>query len=374
MPPPTPPPYIPRANLQALESRRWGTHPGQPYTVFDDKATIPREYWTWVPTGTEPPDGWPVIVWLHDEGDSAQTASANSPVEDDNFGDLRTSHICIIVSGQSADINPNGFTFEGWSPTYNNSEACIPTIPNPLGCRLATNDVTFLTTTFLDHLTSNFSNIDGNKFKFLGVGIASTLLYNMLASNSDPRITHVAMISTTMLKSPPQAYMSGVENGKEIYAMNQVDNDGPTYATPVPIPMPSMVPERRIFWTGAAGQADGQRATPALGGFATEHYIHAGRDGMSLEFLNWEDTAFALARLYGYVGDPMTPSADTACCGNPSAARAQLILDYSNNQVSTYVKFILYPGASGHAIQARGWARQEVQDFFITWSFFGEGG
>lgn len=351
------------------------THPGNPYTIFDDRGTIyvldgtsrpPREYWTWVPTGTEPPDGWPVIVWLHDEGDSAGTASENSPVADDKFGDLRTSHICIAVSGQTTTQTMGGMTFEGWSPTYNNSQACIDTTADAIGCRIATNDVTFLTTTFLDHLTNTFSNIDGTKFKFLGVGIASTLLYNMLASNSDPRITHVAMISTTMLKSPPQAYMSGVENGREIYAMNQVDDDGPTYATPVPIPMPSMNPKRRIFWTAAQGKADGQRSTPALGGLSTDTYIHAGRDGMPLEFLNWEDTAFALARLYGYGGDPMTAVAATACCGNPPEARAQLILDYSDNADPIYVKFILYPGAAGHAIQERGWARQEVQDFFIT--------
>ena len=280
-----------------------------------------------LPTNGAPTDGAPIILWLHQ--DNSDAASALSESGHGNVADMAKDHIVVTVEGQNTIDDQTG---RDWSPTFDGSFA-----------RTGVDDVQFLGTTLIEHLAAH-SNVKA-QFKFLGQGLGGSLLYNLLAQNTDGRITHVAIDSAVLMTMPAQVSESGGN-----YAWHTpVGVLAASYTGTVA--MPKLIsPRRKVFIFGVAAEI---RLTMNDGAAAA-----TGEKFSTATYLNWHATAFAVAQLYGYPDAQLT--ADTTT--NPNTHT----VDYSLQTNGVPVKAYYYSTQSGHAVARRNFAAQNVEDFMLS--------
>ena len=215
----------------------------------------------------------PVAILLHGLGDSGEIAEEMREL----WPSLKSTHIVVGPDGPDSMWNVKG--------EYPDN------VPD---------DATYVGQTLIDHLAT-FSNVDDTSFTIVGYSNGAALANRILIENDDPRITHIltdgSQLNTYQYRGGA-FYVGGASN---------------QYAT-----TKSSLTSRKVL--AVVGGRD--LTVPAEGGASDD--IENGEGGL-MTFVQWEESALAIATAYGYTGAKATLSPDDAISAKASYLSGQVV-------------------------------------------------
>ena len=164
----------------------------------------------------------------------------------------------------------------------------------------APDDATYVGKTLIDHLAT-YSNVDATSVKLVGFSNGAALSNRILIENDDPRITHILTDSSQLNTYQYRGgafYVGGASN---------------QYVT-----TKSSLTSRKVL--AVVGGRD--LTVPAEGGASDD--IENGEGGL-MTFVQWEESALAIATAYGYTGAKATLSPDDAISAKASYLSGQVV-------------------------------------------------
>lgn len=230
-----------------------------------------RPFYVELPKASSSSGRFPVLITLHGNGGTG-TPAAKSMYNGNS--DIASSHIIIGPDGPSKSWNIKG--------EASNED-----------------DATYVGKTLVDHLAT-FDNVDSTSFKLYGFSNGAALTNRILIENDDPRITHgitdCSQLNTFQYRSS-NFYIGGPNND---------------YNT-----VKAKLTSRRVLQIVGGGD----KVIPAGGGAST---IPDG-DGGKLQMVQWEESALAYAKAFGYTGSKAVLSPDSADQATASYLNGQVV-------------------------------------------------
>ena len=215
----------------------------------------------------------PVAILLHGLGDSGKIAEEMREL----WPSLQSTHIVVGPDGPGNMWNVKGEHAEN-----------------------TPDDALYVGKTIIDHLAT-FSNVDATSFKIVGYSNGAALANRILIENDDPRITHIltdgSQLNTYQYRGGA-FYVGGASN---------------QYVT-----TKSSLTSRKVL--AVVGGRD--LTVPAEGGASDD--IENGEGGL-MTFVQWEESALAIATAYGYTGAKATLSPDDAISAKASYLSGQVV-------------------------------------------------
>ena len=242
-----------------------------PHTLDD------RTYHVWLPTSPASAQA-PVAIILHGRGGTGQMGAQIGG----EWPELKRTHIVVGPDGPDRQWNVKG-EYDGPAP------------PAP-------DDATYVGKTLIDHLAT-YSNVDAT-FKLVGFSNGAALSNRINIENEDPRITHIltdgSQLNTYQYRGG-HFYRGGGSNQYVIRA----SSFGPR------------APRKVLAVVGGR-----DLSVPAEGGASID--IENGEGGM-MTFVQWEESALAIATAYGYYGSNQMLSPNDAIVAKASYLSGQVV-------------------------------------------------
>ena len=243
--------------------------------TFGSHTLDGRTYHVWLPTSPASAQA-PVAIILHGRGGTGQMGGQIG----NDWPELKRSHIVVGPDGPDRQWNVKG-EYDGPAP------------PAP-------DDATYVGKTLIDHLAT-YSNVDAKSFKLVGFSNGAALSNRINIENDDPRITHILTDSSQLNTYQYRGgafYVGGASN---------------QYVT-----TKSSLTSRKVL--AVVGGRD--LSVPAEGGASID--IENGEGGM-MTFVQWEESARAIATAYGYTGAKAALSPDDAIVAKASYLSGQVV-------------------------------------------------
>ena len=243
--------------------------------TFGSHTLDGRTYHVWLPTSPASAQA-PVAIILHGRGGTGQMGGQIGG----EWPELKRTHIVVGPDGPDRQWNVKG-EYDGPAP------------PAP-------DDATYVGKTLIDHLAT-YSNVDASSFKLVGFSNGAALSNRINIENDDPRITHILTDSSQL---NTYQYRGGA------FYVGGADNQ---YVT-----TKSSLTSRKVL--AVVGGRD--LTVPAEGGASDD--IENGEGGL-MTFVQWEESALAIATAYGYTGAKATLSPDDAISAKASYLSGQVV-------------------------------------------------
>ena len=243
-----------------------------PHTLDD------RTYHVWLPTSPASAQA-PVAIILHGRGGTGQMGGQIG----NDWPELKRTHIIVGPDGPDRQWNVKG-EYDGPAP------------PAP-------DDAYYVGKTLIDHLAT-YSNVDATSVKLVGFSNGAALSNRINIENEDARITHILTDSSQL-----NTYQY---RGGHFYrggGSNQYDIRASSFGPRAPRKVLAVVGGRDL-------------SVPAEGGESID--IENGEGGM-MTFVQWEESARAIATAYGYTGAKAALSPDDAIVAKASYLSGQVV-------------------------------------------------
>ena len=243
--------------------------------TFGSHTLDGRTYHVWLPTSPASAQA-PVAIILHGRGGTGQMGGQI----EESGQELKRTHIVVGPDGPDRQWNVKG-EYDGPAP------------PAP-------DDAYYVGKTLIDHLAT-YSNVDATNFKLVGFSNGAALSNRINIENEDPRITHILTDSSQLNTYQYRGgdFYIGVEpiRHNEVILRPDVEEGA-----------------------GCIGGRD--LSVPAEGGASDD--IENGEGGL-MTFVQWEESARAIATAYGYTGAKATLSPDDAIVAKASYLSGQVV-------------------------------------------------